>query len=122
MEYTFYGLLVVLRLFAALYMLIMMPYEMGLQIGNTVTINNYNWWDSKAEKGDKNSFVTNVSMWNCFVCWIGWFFMYFIILLLAMMTLVIIINTIRMISRYGCWFALKKVCQVIAVSLKIFSI
>lgn len=122
MEYTFLGFLVTLRLVAALYMLIMMPYEMGLLITMTVTINNYNWWDYKNEKSDKNYFVTNVSMWNSFVCWIGWFFMSFVILVLAMMNLVIIINTVKMISRHGCWFSLKKICTLIYVSLKTFTI
>ena len=122
MEYTFYGFLVTLRLVATLYLLIIIPYEIGLLIGMTVTINSYNWWDYKNEKSDKNYFVTNVSMWNSFCCWIGWFFMYFVILVLVMMTLVLIINIIKMFSRLGCWFSLKKICRLIKVSLKTFSI
>lgn len=121
MEYTFYANLFVLRFAAAIYMLVVMPYEFVKLIGMTVTINNYNWWQNKKDEKPEN-FLTNVSLWNAFVCWIGWFFMYFVILVLAMMTLVMFINTIKLITRHGCWFALKKICQIIYVSLKTFCI
>lgn len=122
MELTFHGILMFLRVISTLYMMVIFPYEIGLLIGMTVTINAYNWWDPTNEENDKNSiFLTNVSWWNSFICWIGWLFMCFIVLALVIFVLVLILVLIKSVLRNGFRTAVMRVCFNTGILLKDFS-